>query len=131
MIPMKYLVVCTFELKGACTDADYETACRALRVLDLREASADNSEGRELPEHTFVGSYDSPNVAFLRNCLQFKLREIFQRHGLDAEFLLVISLGELAWAREGFRPGDFAARHGLGAFRDLESSRSVAHARTR
>ena len=53
---------------------------------------------------------------FLRNCLNFKLQEVFLRHGLEAEFLVVISRGDLAWARSGFAAGDFAERHGQGVF---------------
>ena len=111
---MKYLVVCTFELKDA-TQSDYETAYAALRILGLRRDHAANNDGAsELPADVVVGTYKSADICFLRNCMQFKLQEVFSRHGLQAEFLLVISRGELAWARGGFAPGDFAERHGQG-----------------
>ena len=116
---MKYLAVCTFELKGAATIADYETAYEALRVIGLRRAAADNGDPVDLPEHSVVGTYESTDAAFLRNCLGFKLQEVFARHALEAEYLLVISHGELAWTRGGFSPGDFASRHGSGALRGL------------
>ena len=116
---MKYLVVCTFELKGVAAAADYETAYEALGVIGLRPAAAGNGSPVDLPEHSVVGTYESTDAAFLRNCLGFKLKEVFARHGLEAEYLLVISHGELAWARGGFSPGDFASRHGSGALREL------------
>lgn len=112
---MQYLAVCTFELKGG-TQSDYETAYTALQVLGLRRDHAANSDGvSDLPANAVVGTYTSIDIGFLRNCLNFKLQEVFSRHGLDAEFLVVMSRGDLAWIRGGFAAGDFAERHGQGA----------------
>jgi len=112
---MQYLAVCTFELKDA-TESDYETAYAALHVIGLRRDHAANIDGvSELPAIAMVGTYTSTDIRFLRNCLNFKLKEVFSRHGLEAEFLVVISRGELAWVRGGFAAGDFAERHGEGA----------------
>jgi hypothetical protein len=117
---MQYLAVCTFELKAA-SDAQYEIAYAALDKLGFRHSTPANEPGLELPSDAVVGVFDvsarapQGQVAFLRNCLSFKLREVFQRFGLDAEFLLVVSQGDLAWERGGYDPADFAARHGRGA----------------
>lgn len=111
---MQYLAVCTFELKDA-THADYETAYAALNAIGLRRDHAANADGvSDLPAVAMVGTYTSTDIRFLRNCLNFKLQEVFSRHGLAAEFLVVISRGELAWVRGGFAAGDFAERHGEG-----------------
>lgn len=110
----QYLAVCTFELKNA-TPSDYETAYTALQVIGLRRDNAANIDGvSELPAISMVGTYTSTDIRFLRNCLNFKLQEVFGRHGLEAEFLVVISRGDLAWVRSGFAAGDFAERHGKG-----------------
>jgi hypothetical protein len=118
---MEFLAVCTFELRDS-DAAGYELAYAALRKLGFDHATpANQTEGSELPPDAVVGSFQvcSPiagsEIAFLRNCLSFKLREVFQRHGLDAEFLLVLSRGDLAWERGGYAAADFAARHGRGA----------------
>lgn len=117
---MQFLAVCTFELKGA-SAARYALAYAALEGLGLRHSRAANEPGLELPADAVVGTFDvvadvsGGAVAFLRNCLSYKLREVFQRHGLEAEFLLVISRGDLAWDRGGYEPSTFAERHGRGA----------------
>jgi hypothetical protein len=117
---MQFLAVCTFELKAA-SDAQHEAAYAALEKLGFRRSLPANEPGLELPADAVVGVFDvsaqapQGQVAFLRNCLSFKLREAFQRTALDAEFLLVVSQGDLAWERGGYRPADFAARHGRGA----------------
>jgi len=112
---MQYLAVCTFELKDA-EQSDYEVAYAALQVIGLRrDHAANNIDGvNELPAIAVVGTYTSTGIRFLRNCLNLKLQEVFSRHGLKAEFLVVISRGELAWVRGGFSAGDFAERHGEG-----------------
>lgn len=111
---MQYLAVCTFELKDA-TQSDYDAAYAALHVIGLRRDDPANIDGvRELPAVSMVGTYTSTDIRFLRNALHFKLREVFSRHGLTADFLVVISRGELAWVRGGFSAGDFAERHGEG-----------------
>ena len=119
---MKFLAVCTFELRGAAAPRDYDTANSALRGIGFHRGSPANlGEHVDLPADTVVGSFDVTSnppggqVAFLRNCLSFKLREVFKRHEMDAEFLLVLSQGDCAWERGGFRATDFAARHGRGA----------------
>jgi len=113
-VKLQYLAVCTFELKNA-TQSDYETAYAALQVIGLRPDDAANIDCvSELPAISMVGTYWSTDIRFLRNCLNFKLQEVFARHGLEAEFLVVISRGDLAWVRGGFAAGDFAERHGTG-----------------
>jgi hypothetical protein len=118
---MEFLAVCTFELRDS-DAAGHGLAYAALRNLGFDHATpANQAEGCELPPDAVAGSFHvrSPipgsEVAFLRNCLSFKLREVFQRLGLDAEFLLVLSRGDLAWERGGYSAADFAARHGRGA----------------
>jgi hypothetical protein len=123
---MRFLAVCTFELKAA-SDAQYALAYSALEGLGLRQSHPANEPGLELPPDAVVGTFDvtaavpGGAVAFLRNCLSFKLREVFQRHGVEAEFLLVISQGDLAWDRGGYEPAAFAARHGRGALAAAQS----------
>ena len=118
---MEFLAVCTFELRDS--DATgYDLAYAALRKLGFDHATpANQAPGSELPPDSVAGTFHvrsavvGSEIAFLRNCLSFKLREVFQRHGLDAEFLLVLSRGDLAWERGGYSAADFAARHGRGA----------------
>jgi hypothetical protein len=122
MQPVKFLAVCTFELRGAAASRDYDTAYTALRGIGFHRGTPANlGDHVDLPADTVVGEFEvqstppAGQVAFLRNCLSYKLREVFQRHGLDAEFLLVLSQGDCAWERGGFQATDFAARHGRGA----------------
>jgi len=124
---MQFLAVCTFELKEA-AESGYALAYAALAGLGFRLSHPANEPGAELPPDAVVGTFEvtaevpGGAVAFLRNCLSFKLREVFQRNGLDAEFLLVISQGDLAWDRGGYEPAAFAARHGRGALATQASS---------
>ena len=118
---MQYLAVCTFELRPA-SGSDYDRAYSALRGLGFEHgAPAKHAGSLDLPADAVVGAFDvtapgcRSEIAFLRNCLSLKLREVFERHGLDAEFLLVVSQGDLAWERAGFAPADFAARHARGS----------------
>ena len=118
---MIFLAVCTFELKAAAS-SDYARAYAALEQIGLRHSAPANEHGADLPPDAVVGTFevaraDVPGgeVQFLRNCISFKLREVFQRNALEAEFLLVISRGDLAWERGGYAEADFAARHGRGA----------------
>lgn len=122
---MQFLAVCTFELKAA-TPRDYGRAYAALERIGFRHSHPANEHGAELPPDAVVGSFEvseaplaGAEAAFLRNCLSFKLREVFQRNCLDAEFLLVISRGDLAWERGGYAEEGFAARHGRGALAAL------------
>ena len=111
---MQYLAVCTFELKGA-SAREYDLAYADLQGLGFRRGHAANGGGADLPADAIVGTFTSHDVGFLRNCLSLKLEEVFARRGLDAEFLVVVSRGDLAWVRGGYAAGDFAERHGRGS----------------
>ena len=96
---MSYLVLCTFDLKGANRE-DYLYAYMDLDGLGLRKTV--RSEGLppfELPTTAVMGMIEGRSIDDVRTSIGKRVQDMFKARGLRANFFIVVC-GDWACAGE-------------------------------
>jgi hypothetical protein len=98
---MQCVVTCTFELKRGRPES-YHAVVAGLDRLGLRPVP--QARGEESPSRIVLGAFTSRDSTFLRNCICFKLRDLFERQGLEWNAFVLVSGPDSAWATMASRP---------------------------
>lgn len=94
---MAYVVVCTFDLRGA-SSTDYQNAYSDLQSLGLNRVQANSSGGETvIPTTTVLGEYNGSSAASIRDDVRSKVQAKFKARGFNSEIFLVVGGSDWTW----------------------------------
>lgn len=95
---MSYLVLCTFDLKGA-SSTDYQDAYSDLQRLGLERAQSNDQGGKTvIPTTTVLGTFTGSSAAAIRDDVRTKVKAAFTARGFSSEIFVVVGGSDWTWA---------------------------------
>lgn len=94
---MSYLVLCTFDLKGA-SSTDYQDAYSDLQRLGLARAHSNDQGGNTvIPTTTVLGTFTGSSAASIRDDVRAKVKAAFTARGFTSEIFVVVGGTDWTW----------------------------------
>lgn len=86
---MTYLVLCTFDLKGA-TSTDYTKAYADLEAIGLTRVQKGTKSDVVIPTTTVMGDFNGLNSNTVRDDVRDKIRQAFKSRRFTSEIFVVV-----------------------------------------